>query len=248
MTTSHWHTHPAQSAALTEIELRLIDRLRARSGRSASPVWTPADGTPESDAATAYWAGLRDYHKKNDASAPGLERSRWVSGVVGTLDIASLLEVGTNSGRNLQVVHGEHPSTRLAGIDVNEDAIAFAKSKQLGIDFRIADANHWAEGPDAWEAILTMSVLDHIPDDVIESLANNMVSTASRYVITVELWDGSDGTRGDFKYSRSAKDLFERHGLHTIHWEPSVGQYDTAKSRLWSYVGSKQPEQPLSER
>jgi methyltransferase family protein len=233
---------------LAEIELRFLDRLRSRPSRSDTPAWTPDDGTAESDAATAYWAGLRDYHKKNDASPPALERSRWVSGAVGTLEIASLLEVGTNSGRNLQVVRGEHPQVRLSGIDVNHEAIAFAQSKQLDIDFRIADANHWAEAPDAWEAILTMSVLDHIPDDVIESLAANMVRTASRYVITVELWDGSEGTRGDFKYSRSAKDLFERHGMHTLYWEPSVGQYDTATSRLWSYVGSRNAEKPLSQR
>jgi hypothetical protein len=228
--------------------LRFLDRLRARTSPSDTPAWTPDDGTAESDAATAYWAGLRDYHKKNDASTPALERSRWVSDVVGKLAVGSLLEVGTNSGRNLQVIRSVHPATRLAGIDVNQEAIAFARSKQLDIDFRIADANHWTEDPDTWEAMLTMSVLDHIPDDVIESLAANMVRSTTRYVITVELWDGSDGTRGDFKYSRSAKDLFERHGLHTLHWEPSVGQYDTAKSRLWSYVGSKQPEPLLRDR
>lgn len=87
-----------------------------------------------------------------------------------------------------------------------------------------------------------MSVLDHIPDEAIESLAASMVKSASRYVIAVELWDGSAGTRGDFKYSRNTKDLFERHGLHTLHWQPSVGQYDTTQSRLWSYVGSRNPE------
>jgi Methyltransferase domain len=228
--------------------LRFLDRLRARTSPSDTPAWRPGDGTPERDAATAYWAGLRDYHKKNDASTPALERSRWVSDVVGTLGIGSLLEVGTNSGRNLQVIRSVHPTMRLAGIDVNQEAIAFARSKQLDIDFRIADANQWTEDPDAWEAMLTMSVLDHIPDDAIESLAANMVRSTSRYVITVELWDGSDGTRGEFKYSRSAKDLFERHGLHTLHWEPSVGQYDTAKSRLWSYVGSRQPEALLRDR
>jgi len=231
-----------------EIELRFLDRIRARPSRLDAPIWTPGDGTTESAAATAYWAGLRDYHKKNDASAPALVRSRWVSDVVGKLEVASLLEVGTNSGRNLQVVRSMHPAIRLAGIDVNHEAIAFAESKHLDIEFRIADANHWADAPGAWEAILTMSVLDHIPDDAIESLAANMVSSASRYVITVELWDGSEGTRGEFKYSRSAKDLFERHGLHTLHWEPSIGQYDTAKSPLWSYVGSRNPEQPLLER
>jgi Methyltransferase domain len=219
-----------------------------QSNAPTSAAWDPTTAGDESAAATAYWASLRDYHKTNDESAPALERSRWVSGLVGSLAIQSLLEVGTNSGRNLQVIRGDHPSTRLAGIDVNEDAIAFAQSKQLDIDFRIADANHWAESPDAWEAVLTMSVLDHIPDDVIETLAMNLVTTASRYVITVELWDGSDGTRGEFKYSRNTRDLFERHGIHTVYWEPSVGQYDTARSRLWSYVGSREPEQPLNTR
>ena len=58
----------------------------------------------------------------------------------------------------------------------------------------------------------------------------------------VELWDGSAGTRGDFKYSRNTKDLFEGQGLHTLHWQPSVGQYDTTQSRLWSYVGSREAE------
>src|SRR6185437_4211247 len=107
---------------------------------------------------------------------------------------------------------------------------------------RIADANRWTEPADSWEAILTMSVLDHIPDDAIEALVSSMVTTASRYVIAVELWDGSAGTRGDFKYSRDDRELFERHGLHTLHWQPSVGQYDTAQSRLWSYIGSRTPE------
>ena len=84
-----------------------------------------------------------------------------------------------------------------------------------------------------------MSVRDHIPDGAIESLAANMVRSAARYVIAVELWDGSHGSRGDFKYSRSSRDLFEKHGLHTLQWEPSVGQYNTAQSLLWSYVGSR---------
>jgi trans-aconitate methyltransferase len=137
---------------------------------------------------------------------------------------------------------------KLAGIDVNERAIAFARSKGLDIDFRIADANRWEEPANAWDAILTMSVLDHIPEDAIESLAANMVKSASRYVIAVELWDGSHGSRGAFKYSRSTKELFENHGLHTLHWESSVGQYDTVQSRLWSYVGSRLPETPLADR
>lgn len=229
--------------------MRLIDRVRAGTRRSATALerWRPEDGVPESEAATAYWAGLRDYHTKNDANALALERSRWVSDVVGKLAITSLLEVGTNSGRNLQVIRAGRAHVKLAGIDVNEAAIAFAKAKNLDIDFRVADANHWSEPTDAWEAILTMSVLDHIPDDAVESLAANLAVSASRYVIAVEFWDGSAGTRGDFKYSRNTRDLFERHGFHTLHWTPSIGQYDTKQSRLWAYVGSRVTEQAPAE-
>jgi 2-polyprenyl-3-methyl-5-hydroxy-6-metoxy-1,4-benzoquinol methylase len=191
----------------------------------------------EADKATAYWAKLRDYHENNDVDAASIERSRWVAGIVDTLGITSLLEVGTNSGRNLQVLRQSHPTMRLAGIDVNERAIAFANAKGLDIDFRVADANRWTEAPASWDAILTMSVLDHIPDDVIETLAENFARSAA-HVIAVELWDGAGGTRGAYKYSRNTKELFEAHGFRTLRWERAVGQYDTATSLLWAYVGT----------
>ncbi|MDQ2959663.1 MAG: class I SAM-dependent methyltransferase [Candidatus Dormibacteraeota bacterium] len=194
----------------------------------------------ESEKATAYWAHLSDYHRTNDDNPSSVERSMWVSAVVGDLGIRSVLEVGTNSGRNLQVLRQLHPALRLAGIDVNQRAIDFAKSKGLDIDFRVSDANAWVELPQSWDAILTMSVLDHIPDEVIDTLVANFASTAA-YVIAVELWDGGHGTRGLYKYSRDNMELFERHGFRTLRWEKAVGQYDLTDSPLWAYVGAKDP-------
>jgi SAM-dependent methyltransferase len=191
----------------------------------------------ESEKATRYWANLRDYHENNDVPEAGVERSRWVADVVEELSIRSLLEVGTNSGRNLQVIREVHADIRLAGIDVNPRAIGFAQSKGLDIDFRIADANRWTQPPRSWDAILTMSVLDHIPDEVIDTLAANFAGTAS-YVIAVELWDGGHGTRGLYKYSRNTRALFERHGFRTLRWEKAVGQYNVESSPLWAYVGT----------
>ena len=193
---------------------------------------------PEEDRATAYWAGLSDYHEANDRDPIGLARSRWLAEdlLVG-LDVSSALEVGTNSGRNLAAVKAANPDARVKGIDVNERAIAYARTAHPEVEFELQDANRWVEATGVWDAILTMSVLDHIPDDAINALAANMVKTAARYVVCVELWDGSEGERGPYKYSRDTCALFERHGARTVRWERSPGQYDTEHSLLWLYVG-----------
>ena len=211
--------------------------LRARARRALIYAIGRVRPGSEADKASDYWARLPDYHLSNDADPTGLARSRWLATeVIPPLGISSLLEVGTNSGRNLVVIKETHPSMRLKGIDVNPRAIEFAKSKGVDVTFEVADANRWNEGQ--WDCVLTMSVLDHIPDDAAEQLAANIAGSA-RYVIAVELWDGSHGTRGAYKYSRDTSELFGRHGFETVRWDVSPGQYDTDRSLLWAYVGAR---------
>lgn len=193
---------------------------------------------PEADRATAYWADLPSYHASNDENPQALERSRWLAEVVvPELGAESVLELGTNSGRNLGVIREHHPHARLLGLDVNERALEHARSQHPTIDFRLQDVNRWSEAQGSWDAILTMSVLDHIPDDAMESLADNIAGTAT-YVIAVELWDGEEGERGLYKYSRDTRVLFESRGARTLRWEPSPGQYDLEQSPLYAYVGA----------
>jgi protein-L-isoaspartate O-methyltransferase len=192
---------------------------------------------PESSKASRYWGGLVDYHLSNDDDPVARARSQWLAeDVVPQIGATSLWEIGTNSGRNLEVIRSVHPTMRLKGTDVNPRAVEFAQAKGLDIEFALADANEWTEPERSWDAVLTMSVLDHIPDDATEALAANVAKT-SRHVITVELWDGSAGSRGVYKYSRDNQALFERHGYTTLRWEVAPGQYDEEKSRLWVYVG-----------
>ena len=191
------------------------------------------------DRATSFWASLPDYHRTNDSDPTGIERSRWIADeLVPQLGIRSVLEVGTNSGRNLAIVKATHPDVRVRGLEINERAIAWGREHHPEVEFVHQDANRWTQEPDSFDALLTMSVLDHIPDEAIDALAANMVATASRYVICVELWDGGDGERGAYKYSRETKTLFERHGARTVRWEEAPGQYDTASSLLWVYIGA----------
>jgi protein-L-isoaspartate O-methyltransferase len=190
----------------------------------------------QSTRAADYWAALKDcddYY--NDPM--GKIRSAWVADQVTSRRIGSLLEVGSNSGRNLAAVLAAAPQTKLRGIDVNRMAIDYARKMNPAIHFEVADANRWNEGENTWDAILTMSLIDHIPDESFNRLAGNMVMTARKWIICVELWDGSDGLRGLYKYSRDLRPVFERLSVRTVLWEQSVGQYSTSQSLLWSYVG-----------
>jgi hypothetical protein len=193
----------------------------------------------ERDRATAYWASLREYHEVTDADPTGFVRSEWIAQeLIPELGIESLLEIGTNTGRNLAVAKDAHPDLRVCGTDVNPHALARARELRPHIEFRLQDANRWNEPPKSWDAVLTMSVLDHVPDEAIEALARNIVSTARKAVIAVEFWDGSEGKRGPYKYSRDTRALFERAGARTLRWEESPGQYDRERSLLWAYVGA----------
>jgi hypothetical protein len=192
-------------------------------------------GTQSTKAAN-YWAALKDcdgYY--NDEM--GKTRSAWVADQVINRRIESLLEVGSNSGRNLAAVLAAAPQIKLRGIDVNEMAIDYARRKNPTIDFQVVDANRWNEGQKTWDAILTMSLIDHIPDESLNRLASNMVRTARKWIICVELWDGGDGLRGLYKYSRDLRAVFEPRGVKTVMWKISVGQYSTSQSLLWSYIG-----------
>src|SRR5271170_6253505 len=152
-----------------------LEGLRTRLARLPLYVRSRVRRGPEEDKASAFWGGLSDYHLTNDDDPVAINRSKWLADeIVPTLGLQSLLEVGTNSGRNLEYIRAANATIELKGIDVNAKAIDFARSKGLPIEFAVADANRWSEPADRWDGVLTMSVLDHIPDHAVERLAPNI--------------------------------------------------------------------------
>jgi hypothetical protein len=214
--------------------MSFIDRLLEKRHRFAARLGRQS----ETARATHYWASLRGYHKSNDDDPFARERSEFIAGVlVPELGLSSLLEIGTNTGRNLGIVKQRHPAIRAKGIDVNPRALEHARHRYPDVEFVLQDANEWSEPRSAWDAVLTMSLLDHVPDEAVSKLARNVCDSA-RFVICFEFWDGGDGERGLYKYSRDNRRLFESLGVTTLRWELAPGQYDRAHSLLWLYVGA----------
>lgn len=195
----------------------------------------------ESEKATRFWGELDDYHLSNDNDPTAINRSKWVAQtILPVLGSTSLLEVGCNSGRNLHYIRVAYPSMSLKGIDVNPRAIEYARATKPEILFELSDVNNWTEDNDSWDCALTMSVIDHIPEDAARILATN-IARSCRAVIGVELWDGSSGERALYKYSSDLKSMYEDAGFQTVMWEPAPEnlQYDKRQSTLWVYVGRR---------
>jgi SAM-dependent methyltransferase len=195
----------------------------------------------EFNKATQFWGSLDSYHLTNDTDPISIARSQWISKqIIPLIHPRRFLEIGCNSGRNLYYLQMDYPKMVLRGIDVNQRAIDFAKSTKPNISFELSDAHNWTQPKDSWDCALTMSVIDHIPEDASRILARNIASSC-RAVIGVELWDGSNGERALYKYSINLKELYESVGFTTIRWEqvPQELQYDSEKSLLWVYVGQR---------
>jgi hypothetical protein len=214
--------------------MSFVDRLLEKRHRFAAR----RGREDEAARATQYWASLRTYHKSNDDDPIARGRSEFIADTLAPeLGLTSLLEVGTNTGRNLGIVKQRHPEIRTKGIDVNPRALEHARRQYPDVEFVLQDANEWTEPRGSWDGVLTMSLLDHVPDEAASQLARNMRESA-RLVICFELWDGEDVERGLYKYSRDNRRLFESLGVETLRWELAPGQYDTVNSALWLYVGA----------
>jgi SAM-dependent methyltransferase len=100
----------------------------------------------------------------------------------------SVLELGCNVGRNLYWIKRFLPGIRVAGLDVNPNAIVAGKAL-----FGFTDDELWVADDDSltgigagsFDAVFTVSVLDHLPE--IEDTVRQMLRIAKRRVLLIEL-------------------------------------------------------------
>lgn len=161
----------------------------------------PADGTglPELvfQAAADFPADealrAREYWASRGVDRFYLDQTHWARHIadrVLELGPTSVLEFGSNCGRNLVAIHELDPHIRIAGVDVNPDAVALGRER--GLDLRIGDEHllHTI-GDDCYDVTFTVSVLDHLPDPR-HALAE-LIRIARTGTMLLEPWIGQEG-------------------------------------------------------
>ena len=132
------------------------------------------------------WAGDfgNAYVERNRTTAHG--RSRFWRERVGTIEVASVLEVGCNLGGNLQPLAELLPAARLAGIDVNETALRAARKAVPDADLRQGSAYEIPFGDASFDLTFTTGLLIHLPREGIGTAIDEIVRCSRRYVLCGE--------------------------------------------------------------
>ncbi len=107
------------------------------------------------------------------------------------LDPASVLEFGCNRGRNLVEIGRLNGDIRLAGVDVNPDAVDWGRHRH-GLDLRVGDESLLSTMEDqAFDVTFTLSVLDHLPDP--RPALKELIRLARKGIVLLEPWLGQEG-------------------------------------------------------
>jgi pseudaminic acid biosynthesis-associated methylase len=131
------------------------------------------------------WAGdFGDaYTERNRGS---IDRTAFWRTLIAAHPFASALEVGCNVGDNLLALSELIGAGALAGVDVNEGALATARAALPEADLRHVAARTLPFPDHSFELAFTAMVLIHQPDETLESVMQEIVRCSSRYVLSLE--------------------------------------------------------------
>lgn len=133
--------------------------------------------------AKEYWSTTEAQHKEYPTPPPPYVAA--LAHVIARLAPSSVLEMGCNAGRNLQLLRGVLPAgTSIRGFDINAASIDYGRTR-WGLDLELADEGYLARQPaDHADVTFTVSVLDHLP--AIEDALRDLARVTRRYYVAVE--------------------------------------------------------------
>jgi pseudaminic acid biosynthesis-associated methylase len=134
----------------------------------------------------ALWAGeFGDAYSVRNAAAAEGRRPFWEARLA-ALGFASALEVGCNVGGNLRWLAELLGPKNVAGVDVNEQALATLRGALPGVDVRRVAARSLPFADRSFDLVFTTGVLIHQPPDELGPVMDEIVRCARRYVLCGE--------------------------------------------------------------
>ena len=135
---------------------------------------------------TRDWDAFRNSYFPKDENAKAHKRSQWAYEIFKDIGFNSILETGSNCGRNLYHIKKLYPEARLAGIDINPDAVEFSKTMVDGtiINGSLYDLDKHFQVK--FDIVFSMAVMIHIAPEDLQSILSKMLSLAKKAIVHFE--------------------------------------------------------------
>jgi SAM-dependent methyltransferase len=178
-----------------------------------------------------FWAGIVEYHEHLPAPEqdPVAKRvSDWLARDVLGRAGESFLELGCGAGRNLIALHEVDEGFALAGIDVNEPALAHARRFLPSAEIESGSLYELGRKPEgSVDVVFTSGVLMHVPHDRVTGVVLEMHRIARRAVVHFEL----HGPSHDFDFHRYPRDYAELYSSLGVTAEYEIFPHDDFRSK-----------------
>ncbi len=142
----------------------------------------------EAERLEALWAGdFGDQYVDRNAQAGEGRRPFWAARHE-RHGFTSALEIGCNLGGNTRWLAELLGPEHVAGVDVNEHALAVLRENIPGVDVRIASARELPFADGAFDLVFTTGVLIHQAPDQLPGIMDEIVRCSGRFVLCGEYY------------------------------------------------------------
>lgn len=121
----------------------------------------------------------------------------------------SLLEIGCNAGPNLAKIYGK----KLAGIDANADAIAYAKDLLPKADLRVGNMLELPWPDKSFDVLLADAALMYISPEEIGRMMNEIDRVAKGVLIVDRFNESISGAVTGYVWGRNYPEILRRMGF-----------------------------------
>lgn len=189
-----------------------------------------------------FWAGEfgDQYSERNLIDERVANNIAFLSGILQkTRGIETVLEFGSNVGRNLRALSSLMPKSKLSAVEINDQAVK--KLQEWGGVENIYHQSILDFDPQGktWDMTLIKGVLIHINPDELGKVYENLYRSSNRYLLIAEYYNPSPV---EVEYRGHTGKLFKRDFAGEI-----MDKYKDLKLVDYGFVWGRDPNFPLDD-
>jgi len=168
------------------------------------------------------------YANENEARY-NAEFAKFVKDLAISLRCTSVLEIGCGTGIDLRLFP---KSVEVNGVDLNDKALAIAKEKLPGLDFKKSSITDLPFEDSSIDFVFTHQLLNYLDDDTLEKGVAEMYRVAKRYIMNCERFDQSENKINENSRFRNMQKRWQNYKVRIVSNVDMHEEIDPDKSRF----------------